>query len=106
MLQGSLLEERSHLLEHMLRHETRASITKTDLPTPDEHFTREEHSTYRHEADTNQSMRGEKSGGTYGGLLWLPLIFRECHAPAWLLEPGWSPAFPGGYCHRTYAMDI
>ena len=26
------------------------------------------------------------------------------HAPAWLLEPGWSPALPGG--HWIYEMDI
>ncbi len=30
----------------------------------------------------------------------------ERHAPAWLLEPGWSPAFPGWHWHRRYEMDI
>jgi hypothetical protein len=31
----------------------------------------------------------------------------ERHAPAWLLEPGWSPAFPGGgHWRRTDEMDI
>jgi hypothetical protein len=25
-----------------------------------------------------------------------PGLFWERHAPAWLLESGWSPAFPGG----------
>ncbi len=28
------------------------------------------------------------------------------HAPAWLPEPAWSPAVPGGHWRRTYDMDI
>ena len=30
----------------------------------------------------------------------------ERHAPAWLLEPAWSPAFPWGHWRRTYEMAI
>ena len=30
----------------------------------------------------------------------------ERHAPAWLPELGWSPAFPGGHWRRTYETDL
>ena len=59
-----------------------------------------------------QQMQAEGLGmrllQTYCHLLAAPLqgFPWDRHAPAWLQEPGWSPALPGEHWRRTYEMDI